>query len=144
MKLKIVRFFPEKCQGCMDCEKACSKVHFKVESGGDRSAIRVAQKGDTYEATVCNQCGLCIDLCPVQAIERKKTGTVVVDRKVCIGCQACVGFCPRGVMRKAEGIMEPFKCIACGACTRACPTGALVLEEVELEGIAEVVYHKLG
>ena len=29
--VKILKFHPEKCKGCLECEKACSQVHFKTK-----------------------------------------------------------------------------------------------------------------
>ena len=142
--VKILKFHPEKCDGCLTCEQACSQVHFKTEEGRDKSAIKIIKQGDSYKMHVCDQRGLCLDMCPVGALTRKKNGVVWLDKKTCIGCQACVGFCPIGAMRKSEARIEPFKCISCGACVRACPTGALELVEVKLDEICEVVYHKQG
>jgi len=141
---KIIVFDPDKCKGCLECEKACSKVLNKNDKGGEYSAIRIHETEAGYEMTNCNMCGLCIDMCPVQALKRLNNGTVTLDKNVCIGCQACVGFCPRGVMRKAPDIISPFKCIACGACVRACPEEALELKEVELDELEETVYAYLG
>jgi carbon-monoxide dehydrogenase iron sulfur subunit len=142
--VKIVRLKPELCNGCLECEKACSNVHFRAKDGGEKSAIRILGKDGSYTMSVCDHRGLCIDMCPVGAIARRPTGAVWLDRKKCIGCQACVGFCPIGAMRKWEGAIEPFKCISCGACIKACPEGALYFEEKDVEEIKEVVYHKLG
>ncbi len=142
--VKILKFHPEKCKGCLECEKACSQVHFKTKEGGDKSAIRIIKKGSKYEMHVCDQRGLCIDMCPVGALTRRKNGVVWLDKETCIGCQACVGFCPIGAMRKSDERMEPFKCISCGSCVRACPEKALELVEVKIDNIKEVVYHKLG
>ncbi len=142
--VKILKFHPEKCDGGLGCEKACSKVHFKSDEGGEKSAIRIIKVGNTYKMDVCNQRGLCIDVCPVGAITRKKNGIVWLDKEICIGCQACVGFCPIGAMRKSISRIQPFKCISCGACVRACPNGALELVEVKIDDIKEVVYYKLG
>jgi len=142
--VKIIVFHPEKCKGHGDCMKACSKVHHKNDKGGEWSAIRIEKSSSGFAMTNCNMCGLCIDLCPVQAIKRLNSGTVVLDKKKCVGCQACVGFCPRGVMRRAPEVIVPFKCIACGACVRACPEGALELKEVDLDDIREEVYAKHG
>lgn len=143
-KVKILKFHPEKCDGGLGCEIACSQVHFKSDEGGDKSAIRILKDGKTYKMDVCNQCGLCIDMCPVGALTRRKNGTVWLDKDICIGCQACVGFCPIGAMKKSDSRIQPFKCISCGACVRACPNGALELVEVNIEDIKEVVYHKQG
>ncbi len=141
--VKILKFHPKKCKGCKECEKACSMVHFKSDEGGDKSAIRIIKDGDSYKMHVCDQRGLCIDMCPVGALTRKKNGVVYLNKNKCIGCQACVGFCPIGAMRKSDARIEPFKCISCGACVRACPTEALELVEVKIDDIEQVVYHNL-
>lgn len=142
--VKILKFYPEKCGGDMECEVACSNVLFRTDEGGEKSAIHILDTDNGYEMTVCNHCGLCIDVCPVLALKRLKSGTVVLDKSLCIGCQSCVGFCPRAVMRKAPDVMTPFKCISCGSCVKACPNGALELVEVDIEDVQEIVYHKQG
>jgi Fe-S-cluster-containing hydrogenase component 2 len=142
--VKILKFYAEKCKGCLECEKACSQVHFKTKDGAEKSAIRIIKTKTGYLMHVCDQRGLCLDMCPVGALTRRKNGVVWLDKEVCIGCQACVGFCPIGAMRKADVRMEPFKCISCGACVRACPEKALELVETKIANIKEVVYHKLG
>jgi len=143
--VKVLKFHADKCTGCKDCEKACSQVHFKSDEGGEKSAIRILKdKNGKYKMHVCDQRGVCLDMCPVGALSRNKKGTVILNKNVCIGCQACVGFCPIGAMRKCDERIEPFKCIACGACVRACPTDALELVEVNIKDIKEVVYYKQG
>jgi len=142
--VKILKFHAEKCKGCLECEKACSKVHFKTDKGGDKSAIHIYKTGKSYKMQVCNQCGLCIDMCPVGALTRRKNGVVTLDKNTCIGCQACVGFCPIEAMAKSDARLEPFKCISCGACVRACPEKALELIEEKIDDIKEIVYHKQG
>ncbi len=141
--VKILKFYPEKCTGCRKCEQACSQVHFKTDEGGDKSAIRILKTKRGYKMHVCDQRGLCIDMCPVGALTRRKNGVVWLDKNTCIGCQACVGFCPIGAMRKSDARVEPFKCISCGACVRACPEQALELVEKKIDDIKEVVYHEL-
>jgi len=142
--VKILKHYPEKCDGCRKCEVACSQVHFKSDEGGEKSAIRIIKDDKSFKMHVCDQRGLCIDMCPVGALTRRKNGTVWLDKETCIGCQACVGFCPIGAMRKSDARIEPFKCISCGACVRACPNGALELVEVNIDDIKDVVYHKQG
>ena len=151
--VKIIKFFADKCKGHYDCERACSQVHFKDDMGGEHSAIRIIKNIGTnggglgkegYVMTNCNHCGLCIDMCPVQAIRRLPNGNVILNKNICVGCQACVAFCSRGVMRKAADRLEPFKCISCGACVRACPEGALALVEVNVDDVREEVYSRQG
>jgi Fe-S-cluster-containing hydrogenase component 2 len=67
----------------------------------------------------------------VQAISISKAGVVVVDKKKCVGCLACVAICPIGAMRYYPGQSTVFKCIACGACAKECPTGALEIATKE-------------
>lgn len=141
---KVLKFYPEKCNGCLECEKACSQVHFKTKEDGEKSAIRILKKDNQYQMHVCDQRGLCLDICPVGALTRRKNGIVWLDKNTCIGCQACVGFCPIGAMKKSTARIEPFKCISCGSCAHACPENALELVEKNIDGIREVIYHKQG
>ena len=142
--VKVLVFHPEKCKGHYACEKACSQIMHKNDKGSEWSALRIIKEGEGYVMTNCNQCGLCIDLCPVQAIKRLPSGVVSINKNTCIGCQSCVAFCPRHVMRRASSIVVPHKCISCGSCVKACPEGALELVEMEIEDIQETVYHKQG
>jgi len=156
--VKIIQFDAEKCTGCLECEKACSNVLFGTPEGGDKSAIRIIRKDDgfemensgngktigRYEMTNCNQCGLCIDLCPTMALKRAPNGTVILNKNACVECQSCVAFCPDGVMRRAPGTLIPHKCISCGKCVEACPENALSLVEVKISEVERVVYHQQG
>jgi len=129
--MKVVEKKAELCIGCHACEQACSKVLFKVEDP-EKSAIRIFEKADEgFDINVCNQCGECIDICPVEAIYRGKNGSVMINKEKCVGCFACVGFCPISAMRQHKDYTEPFKCISCGACTRECPTEAIFMKEKE-------------
>lgn len=141
-KVKILRFYPEKCNGCLECERACSYFHFKIKEGGDKSAVRILKENSGFKMNVCDQRGLCLDVCQVGALTRKKNGVVWLDKDRCVGCLVCVAFCPINAMRELDAM--PFKCVSCGSCIRACPEGALDFVEVKISDIKEVVYHKLG
>jgi len=120
-----------KCIACGACMTACSTLFFKVDDP-KRSCIRIEQNGPEIDMSVCNQtCRLCVAECPVKALTVSPQGVVMLDRKLCVGCLACVAVCPTGAMRHYPGLANPFKCIACGACARKCPTGAIgiVVEE---------------
>ena len=49
-----------------------------------------------YEVRVCNQCGTCASVCPVEAIS--EGGVYIIDADKCTGCGRCVKACPTQVM----------------------------------------------
>jgi len=117
-----------KCIGCGQCMTVCSTLFFK-EDDPERSCIRIleAAEGGSH-IVVCDQrCRLCVAECPAKALSVNALGVVVLDRKLCVGCLACVAVCPIEAMRFVPGLPTPFKCIACGACARKCPAGALAV-----------------
>ena len=129
--MKVLAVKRELCNGCGECEKICAMTFFKVPDR-DKSAIRVEEVSDgEYEVAFCNQCGECIAVCSPEALYRIKNGIVRLREKDCVGCLACVGFCPTLVMYTVPDDTIPFKCIACSKCVDVCPTGALYMVEAD-------------
>jgi len=126
--MKYLKTNPSQCKGVKACESACSKAFFKVDDP-EKSAIRVKKTENGFEMNVCNQCGECIPVCPVEAIYRNQQGVVMIKKSICVGCYICVGYCPTLSMRTHPDLKEPFKCVACGICTKACPEKALEISE---------------
>ena len=46
----------------------------------------------------CNHCNECIDICPLNAI-KEVSGHIVIDRKTCISCMACVQYCKKRAIK---------------------------------------------
>jgi len=129
---KHLKPYPERCTGCGTCMTTCSTTFFGKDDP-ERSCIRISGKDGDRHITVCDQeCRLCEAECPVRAITVSAQGVVMINRKICVGCLACVAVCPIGAMMHVAGDANPFKCVACGACARKCP--AMAIEIVTEEG----------
>jgi len=67
-----------------------------------RSWVKGVQKGiypqvkNYHLRRLCNQCDTppCVEVCPVQATERRDDGVVVIHYGKCIGCGMCLTACP--------------------------------------------------
>ena len=46
---------------------------------------------------LCDRCGLCLPLCPPEAIHLE-LADLVVDGGTCTGCRKCVAPCPVGAL----------------------------------------------
>ncbi len=114
------------CTGCLLCEVACSNVKFNVNNP-KKAAIGIIKKkveSEGFEIIVCKQCGICMDVCPQDAIYEKE-GIYYINADKCTNCGVCVEKCPNGSMFVHEEIEHPIKCDWCGKCVELCPTGAL-------------------
>jgi Fe-S-cluster-containing dehydrogenase component len=130
--MKVLRKKPELCIACHACETTCSNTWFK-ENNIEKSCVKIgegAASSNKNTITTCTQCGECMAVCPIEALTCDKNGIVRVNKKNCVGCFMCVGFCAEHAMMMHEDYMEPFKCVACGQCVRVCPTNAIFIEEV--------------
>ena len=137
MTTKLIYLEPSKCNGCGDCEIACS---IKCSGLNDpaMSCIRIVQDTgfkDFYLPVLCMQCTQpsCIEACPREAIYLEDSSNrILIDYSLCVGCGMCYSACPFGAMHFDDLRGRAFKCDLCGGkpeCVRSCEPAALTFVE---------------
>lgn len=157
-----------KCIGCRRCEAACNQVNglpAPERPFDDLSVLEQDRRTDSGVYTVVNrffpedraeepvfakkQCNHCLEpacasACFVKALKKDKSGAVVYDESLCVGCRYCMIACPFNI--PAYEYNDPLtpavtKCTMCfttrlqegkrPACVESCPKEALVFGERE-------------
>ncbi|MCP3875729.1 MAG: 4Fe-4S dicluster domain-containing protein [Desulfobacteraceae bacterium] len=147
-----------KCIGCRKCEQACNEVNkldkperpfddLKVldqKRRTDEAAYTVVNKfnnrPEVFVKKQCNHCQepACASACFVKALRKDKSGAVVYDESLCVGCRYCMVACPFNI--PAYTYNDPLtpkvtKCTMClpriqegklPGCVDICPKEALV------------------
>ena len=139
----------ELCVGCGACAVACMDQNDIYPEKGQPAFRRIYRieggefpdAGIQYISAACVHCedSPCVIGCPTGAVTRDdRTGAIVVNETLCIGCHSCALACPFGVprydqddkMRKCNLCIERVEAGLEPACVRVCPTGALKFESV--------------
>ena len=127
----------ENCSGCGTCRLACAIRNFQ-EVNPSKSLLRIEGRfpaPGNYRIHLCDQCGVCADNRPEDAIHLKD-GAFLVDTDACTGCLTCVEVCPHDVMFEQKDSDVPVKCNLCGECAHTCPRNAIVLLEDQQSAVA--------
>jgi formate dehydrogenase iron-sulfur subunit len=156
-----VLFDSTRCIGCRKCEEGCNRVNELPEPEHPFSDLSLLDtkrrttaksytivnryddaesgKGLLYRKVQCNHClePACASACFVRAFTKTKTGAVVYDASVCVGCRYCMIACPFEIPTyEYDSAFSPrvMKCTMCypriskgllPGCVEACPTEAL-------------------
>lgn len=68
---------------------------------------------------------------------------LMVDAKTCINCGSCIKVCKIGALEYLNGMVNIHreKCVTCGSCTKVCPVNALKIagKEMGYEEILEII-----
>jgi len=115
---------PDLCDGCLDCQEACAKLH-------GTSGILVREVEGSFYPIICQQCedAPCEMICPTDAISKEG-----IDKDKCIGCGLCMMVCPFGAVVIHE--RKAHKCNQCPdlgtpACIKACSKRAITKVDTE-------------
>jgi len=135
----------DRCTGCAACVIACTNENPVSEDLSWRqihtfNEARFPAQPVFHYSLACNHCydPACMINCPADAYTKDpRTGAVLVDGELCIGCRYCSWVCPYEAPQydPGAGVME--KCTFCPdrqaeglppACVTACPMDALRFE----------------
>ncbi|NNN15737.1 MAG: polysulfide reductase NrfD [Acidimicrobiaceae bacterium] len=134
------------CIGCHACTTAC-KSENEVPLGVTRTYVKSVDVGvwpnarRAFQVTRCNQCENppCVAACPTGAMYQRADGIVDFDKKLCIGCKACMAACPYDAIFINPEDHSAEKCNFCAhrieiglepACVTVCPTQAILIGDL--------------
>ena len=127
-----IAFYPDKCNGCGDCEKTCAYIHTNtVDISHSRIRIVPDSIEGSYGIAQCRQCGepRCVQDCPAGALAKDEdSGVVRWDASKCVNCQLCTLACSyAGITynHKSDNVMKCDQCDGDPGCVKACKPGAL-------------------
>ncbi len=135
-----------RCIGCHACSTAC-KSENQVPIGVHRTYVKYVDVGRfpqarrAFQVTRCNQCGEppCVEACPTAAMHQRPDGIVDFDKRVCVGCKACIAACPYDAIFINPEDSSAEKCNFCAqrldiglepACVVVCPTEAILVGDL--------------
>jgi len=142
------------CIGCKACVSAC-KEQWDSGPGAARDWVHTIESGTrekdlavSFYPGLCMQCQdhPCTTDCPTGAtFVDPRTGVVMVDAAVCIGCGNCVSTCPYGA-RQVDPVKKVVeKCNLCApyvargeqpACVATCPAECRIFGDLDDPGSA--------
>lgn len=146
----MMAVFPDRCDNCGKCRQACRLANDLPDTGQrisilsrNRPASPLFAKNNFLPA-FCNQCTEppCVRICPTKAsLQDSKSGIVSIDRRLCVGCRACMTVCPYMARYYDYSVRAVDGCDFCAktrinlgrqpACVEACPRQVLAFGDLK-------------
>jgi Pyruvate/2-oxoacid:ferredoxin oxidoreductase delta subunit len=93
---------------CNCCKCCCGGI----EAMNRHNSPMMISSGFVAEVdkALCARCGICVQICPFEAIKRGDAGEYEVDAEICMGCAVCQTNCLGGAinLRRDERKPEPL------------------------------------
>lgn len=98
--LNKAKEFGENIMKKMQTIKASKDISLQIPQGKipliakvlPKDSAKIFAKIPFADMSICNQCGICVNLCPMGAIDKD---TLDIDKDKCIRCFCCVRRCPK-------------------------------------------------
>lgn len=91
---------------CNCCECCCATFKFWRE--GTMPMINSTNYLSSIDEKLCIGCGICVEKCPVKAIELNDNSKAIRNADWCIGCGICAHFCPENAISLLEGMRKVY------------------------------------
>jgi NAD-dependent dihydropyrimidine dehydrogenase PreA subunit len=91
------------CNCCKDC---CGTLEWWRT--GMIAMINWANYLSLVNPDACTGCGICVEKCPVGAIQLNDKNIAETNDQYCIGCGICAHFCPEGAISLLEGMRKVY------------------------------------
>jgi ferredoxin len=95
--------------------KSILKIIIKNLFGKKTEFLETNKRTEKPHLGNCIGCGLCVDVCPTNAIEIFKFREII-----CSCCGVCVEVCPNNAIEKDRFTIDTEKCTKCGYCVLFC------------------------
>jgi ferredoxin len=92
---------------CNCCNCCCEMLRFATNSK-TKGVLSPSRFQARVDAGNCTSCGMCVDICPVEAVSLNADNRAEVSPEVCIGCGLCGSACPVGAITLFEARPREF------------------------------------
>ncbi len=86
---------------CNCCSCCCEMLRFASDTK-TKGVLAPSRYQAGLDSDACTGCGLCEDICPMNAIAVGSEGVAEIEASSCIGCGLCATVCPSSAISLAE------------------------------------------